>query len=100
MELLDSKLTAAIEDKAKLIDSSSTWKFHDFFRYLTLVQMDESWCKHLSRLDLLKEEMVLQSFSAERDVMTIYRERASKIFETLLDEVRRNTVYSLFIYKP
>jgi hypothetical protein len=29
-------------------------------------QVDESWCKHLTRLDLLKEEMVLQSFTAER----------------------------------
>ena len=26
--------------------------------------MDESWCKQLTRLDLLKEEMVLQSFTA------------------------------------
>ena len=95
-----NRLSKAIEDKSKLIDSSGTWKFHEFFRYLTLVQTDESWCKHLSRLDLLKEEMVLQSFSADRDVMEIYRENASKLFETLLDEVRRNTVYSLFIYKP
>lgn len=66
---------------------------------MTLVQVDESWCKHLSRLDLLKEEMVLQSFTAERDVMEVYRERASSIFETLMDDVRRNTVYSVFIYK-
>ena len=29
------KLTEAINDKEKLIDSSSTWKFADFFRYLT-----------------------------------------------------------------
>ena len=42
---------------------------------MSLVQIDESWCKHLSRLDLLKEEMVLQSFTAERNVMDTYRER-------------------------
>lgn len=44
--------------------------------------------------------MVSQSITAERDVLEVYRERAMKLFETLLDDVRRNTVYSLFIYKP
>jgi preprotein translocase subunit SecA len=70
------------------------------FRYLAMVQTDEAWCRHLSRLDLLKEDMVLQSFTAERDVSEIYREKARKLFETFMDDVRRNTVYSLFIYKP
>ena len=32
--------------------------------------------------------------------METYRERASKLFDSLMDDVRRNAVYSLFIYKP
>ena len=32
--------------------------------------------------------------------METYRERASKLFDTLMDDVRRNAVYSLFVYKP
>ena len=44
---------------------------HHTIPYLSMVQTDESWCKHLTRLDLLKEEMVLQSFTAERDVMEV-----------------------------
>jgi hypothetical protein len=36
----------------------------------------------------------------EKDVMETYRENAMKLFTTLMDDVRRNTVYSLFIYKP
>ena len=67
---------------------------------MSLVQTDESWCKHLSRLDLLKEEMILQSFTAEKDVMETYAERADALYKTLMDDVRRNTVYSLFVYKP
>jgi preprotein translocase subunit SecA len=43
-----------------------TYMYIYIFRYLAMVQTDESWCKHLSRLDLLKEEMVLQSFTAEK----------------------------------
>lgn len=98
--LLRTRLTAAIQTKQSDVDRpGSPWTFPAFFRYMTLVQIDESWCKHLSRLDLLKEEMVLQSFTAERDVMEIYRDRALIIFETLMDDVRRNTVYSVFVYK-
>jgi len=32
--------------------------------------------------------------------MEEYKERAMKLFSTLMDDVRRNTVYSMFIYKP
>ena len=66
-QLLRARLETAIAEKKQLIDSSlSSWAFVAFFRYLALVQVDESWCKHLTRLDLLKEEMVLQSFTAEK----------------------------------
>ena len=98
--LLRIRLDEAIAQKRQQVDAVSPWAFVSFFRYLAMVQTDESWCKHLSRLDLLKEEMVLQSFTAERDVMEVYREKAQKLFDTLMDDVRRNTVYSLFIYKP
>jgi preprotein translocase subunit SecA len=97
---LRAKLETAIVLKKSQVDAVSPWAFVAFFRYLAMVQTDESWCKHLSRLDLLKEEMVLQSFTAEKDVMETYREKASKLFDTLMDDVRRNTVYSLFIYRP
>ena len=32
--------------------------------------------------------------------METYKEKASQLFDTLMDDVRRNAVYSLFIYKP
>jgi len=100
MALLKRRLDACIQAKKVEVDSLSPWAFVAFFRYLSMVQMDESWCKHLSRLDLLKEEMVLQSFTAEKDVMETYRERAMKIFDSVFDDVRRNTVYSMMIYNP
>jgi len=106
-QLLQQRLMDAVAEKKAAVDRLfavgagpiADGSFVAFFRYLAMIQMDESWCRHLSRLDLLKEEMVLQSFTAERDVMETYRERALKLFDTLLDEVRRNTVYSLFVYK-
>ncbi|KAJ1418833.1 P-loop containing nucleoside triphosphate hydrolase protein, partial [Ochromonadaceae sp. CCMP2298] len=100
LPLLHLRLEAAVQEKRAEVDSVSSWAFVAFFRYLALVQVDESWCKQLTRLDLLKEEMVLQSFTAEKDVMETYRESALQLFGTLMDDVRRNTVYSLFIYKP
>jgi len=100
LSMLETKLNAAIDDKRRMLDSVSQWAFPSYARYLSLVQTDESWCKHLSRLDLLKEEMVLQSFTAEKDVMETYKERADVLFGKLFDDVRRNTVYSLFIYNP
>jgi preprotein translocase subunit SecA len=99
-KLVSERLELALAQKIQLIDTVSPWAFAAFFRYLALVQTDESWCKHLSRLELLKEEMVLASFTPDGNVMDTYREKAAKIFETLGDDIRRNTVYSLFIYQP
>ena len=82
------------------MEARTPWRFSDFFRYMTLVQIDEAWCRHLSRLELLKEEMVLQSFTADRDVLVSYREKAMRLFDTLLDDVRRNAVYSVMKYQP
>jgi preprotein translocase subunit SecA len=98
--LIQARLVEAINTKRTLINANSAGAFITFFRYLSLVQTDESWCKHLSRLDILKEEMVLQSFTAERDVLEIYKEKADLLFANLFNDVRRNSVYSLFIYKP
>merc|ERR1711871_573613 len=100
-QLTQSRLTEAIEEKRSIIDTAgSTGAFVTFFRYLLLVQTDESWCKHLNRLDLLKEEMVLQSFTAETDVLESYKDKAEKLYDSLMGNVRRNAVYSLFIYEP
>jgi preprotein translocase subunit SecA len=98
--LLHESLGQAIATKREQVDALSPWAFAAFFRYLALVQVDEAWCRHLSRLDLLKEEMVLQSFTADRDVMEVYKEKAAALYSGLMDDVRRNTVYSLFIWKP
>jgi len=100
-KLLNERLELALAQKIQLIDTVSPWAFVAFFRYLALVQTDESWCKHLSRLDLLKEEMVLMSFTPDgSNVMDTYRDRAGKIFSTLGDDIRRNAVFSLFVYQP
>lgn len=98
--LLRAKLDVAIAQKKQVIDSLSTWAYPSFVRYLALVQIDESWCRHLTRLDLLKEEMVTRSFTAERDVMETYKESAVQLYSTLMEDIRRNTVYSLFVYQP
>merc|ERR1711871_268192 len=100
LAFVEAKLGDALAEKRKILSSMSQWALPSFARYLSMVQIDESWCKHLSRLDLLKEEMVLQSFTAEKDVMETYQERADSLFSTIIDDVRRNTVYSLFIYTP
>lgn len=99
-KLLRVRLDDALAQKKQMVDTLSAWAFVSFIRYLALVQIDESWCKHLTRLDLLKEEMVTRSFTADRDVMETYKESAIKLYSGLMDDIRRNTVYSLFIYQP
>lgn len=69
--ILTRQLQVAIQLKKKEINEISLTQannlgFTSLFRYLTLVQTDESWTKQLTRLELLKEEMILQSFTADK----------------------------------
>eukprot|EP00981_Chlorochromonas_danica_P011634 scaffold4165_cov194-Ochromonas_danica.AAC.6 len=100
LPILHDRLEEAIVAKQQEIDQVSAWAFVAFFRYLALIQVDELWCKHLTRLEVVKEEVSVQAFTGDRDPLEVYRERASKLFTPLMDEMRRNTVYSIFIYNP
>ena len=60
--------------------------FQSFITALYMLIFISLWlyrCKHLNRLDLLKEEMVLQSFTAETDVLESYTDKAEKLYNNL-----------------
>tara|TARA_A100001015_G_scaffold321344_1_gene451610 strand:- start:2992 stop:3333 length:342 start_codon:yes stop_codon:yes gene_type:complete len=72
--ICSTALHQALADKEKMFSTpTAQWSYTAFARNLALIQVDESWTRHLTRLDLLKEEMVLNSFTAEKDVMVTYR---------------------------
>lgn len=57
-QVLQKRLDDAIAQKRLEVDNASlSWAFVAFYRYLALVQTDEAWCRHLTRLGLLLDTL-------------------------------------------
>ncbi|CAM9178956.1 unnamed protein product, partial [Laminaria digitata] len=81
------------------IDSIRTGLSSESTRFLTLTQMDDLWCSHLENMNLLKESVSMEVFRG-RNPLEEFGVQGKDMFRDLLDNVRRNTVYSLQMYNP
>ncbi len=89
----------ALERKKGDLAAHKAELYAETVRYLTLLQIDNLWAQQLEALEQLKEISVLQRFKGA-DPMQEYEKRTSAFFRDLIGNVRRNTVYSLFMYQP
>lgn len=94
-----AQAAAATEKKFSAIEGVRPGLGSESTRFLTLTQMDELWCKHLENMNLLKESVSMEVFRG-RDPLEEFALQGREMFRDLLDNVRRNAVYSLQVYSP
>lgn len=94
-----SAVDAVLAAKADGLEQRRSGLSQDIARYLELTQMDNSWQAHMKRMDYLKEFVGLRSYGQENP-LDAYQVEGFEIFKSMLSEVRRNTVYSFFQYRP
>jgi preprotein translocase subunit SecA len=68
-------------------------------RYLALTQLDDLWCEHLDRMNLLKESVSMEVFRGA-DPLQEFKDQGRELFKDLIATARRNALYSLFVYNP
>ncbi|CBN74990.1 preprotein translocase subunit SecA [Ectocarpus siliculosus] len=90
---------AATEKKLSDIEAVRAGLSSESARFLTLTQMDDLWCQHLENMNLLKESVSMEVFRG-RNPLEEFGAQGKEMFLDLLDNVRRNTVYSLQMYNP
>ena len=87
-----------VESRADRLSEGSTDNVMvEATRYLRLTQIDNLWTAHMKTMDYLKEFIVLRSYGSD-DPLQQYQLQGFEIFEEMLKNVRRNTVYSVFQY--
>lgn len=97
--VIDNALGSIIDSLIAGVNAGSSGaenKFERTFRYITLLSMDNAWTDHLQGMDSLKETVTLKSFRGDMDPLTEYQMDAYGLYESLLDTMRRNSVYSFF----
>ena len=86
------KADAAYHEKVELVGAEN---FHQFERNVMLQSLDSHWREHLSALDHLRQGIHLRGY-AQKNPKQEYKREAFELFETLLDEVRKDVTRVVF----
>lgn len=87
-----------ITERYQSLNTEKDTVFQEATRYIWLTQIDNSWKANMKSMNYLKEFVVLRAYSND-DPLQAYQTEGFEMFEEMLENVRRNTVYSLFQYK-
>eukprot|EP00178_Gracilaria_changii_P009965 TRINITY_DN289_c0_g1_i1.p1 TRINITY_DN289_c0_g1~~TRINITY_DN289_c0_g1_i1.p1 ORF type:complete len:966 (+),score=163.30 TRINITY_DN289_c0_g1_i1:190-3087(+) len=87
-----------LEGKRAGLDREKAGLSREVLRYLWLTQMDNLWLEHMKKLDYLKEFIVLRSYEGD-DPLQAYQIEGFELFTCMVDNVRRNNVFSFFQYQ-
>ena len=98
--LADAEILARITEGADSayqakVDMVGSESFHQFERNVMLQSLDAHWREHLAALDHLRQGIHLRGY-AQKNPKQEYKREAFELFETLLDEVRKEVTRVVF----
>ena len=73
--------------------------FREVERAVLLKSVDSSWMEHIDVMDDLKDTVRLQAY-AQRDPVTEYRIQGADLFDTMVGDIRQNTVRTILSVVP
>ena len=83
-----TNLTKAYESEGKALIT-------DFEKNITLAIVDESWKKHLRKMDEMKQSVQL-AVHEQKDPLLIYKFEAFKLFKAMIEQVNKDVISFLF----
>ncbi|MDP5062181.1 MAG: preprotein translocase subunit SecA, partial [Maribacter sp.] len=83
-----TNLTKAYESEGKSLIT-------DFEKNITLAIVDESWKKHLRKMDEMKQSVQL-AVHEQKDPLLIYKFEAFELFKSMIEKVNKDVVSFLF----
>ena len=95
-EMLSSRALDRYEEKEKLFGEET---FREVERAILLRNVDTAWMEHIDTMDDLKSNVGLQSY-AQRDPINEYRIQGADLFDSMVDDIRQNTVRTILSVVP
>jgi len=89
------KTLNVVTDLKKAYESQGTQLVNDFEKNITLAIVDETWKKHLRKMDELKQSVQL-AVHEQKDPLVIYKLEAFKLFQKMINAVNKEVVSFLF----
>jgi preprotein translocase subunit SecA len=90
---LTEKLEAAYLAKEATLENPAALRHTE--RQIYLATLDRLWMEHLENMRYLREKVALRGYG-QRDPLLEYKGEAYQLFDTLMQNIRTNTIQTLF----
>jgi preprotein translocase subunit SecA len=96
---LQEQMRNAYDIKEGQIEQISPGLMRQAERFFILQQIDTLWREHLQAMDALRESVGLRSYG-QKDPLIEYKNEGYDMFLEMMTQMRRNVIYSMFMFQP
>ncbi|MEB3319656.1 MAG: preprotein translocase subunit SecA [Cyanobium sp.] len=96
---LQEQMRNAYDIKESQVDQLQPGLMRQAERFFTLQQIDTLWREHLQAMEALRESVGLRGY-AQQDPLIEYKRDGYDMFLNMMTNVRRNVIYSMFMFQP
>jgi len=96
---LQEQLRIAYDLKESQIEKIRTGLMREAERFFILQQIDNLWREHLQSMDSLRESVGLRGYG-QKDPLIEYKNEGYDMFLEMMTNMRRNVIYSMFMFQP
>ena len=96
---LQEQLRNAYDLKEGQIEQQRPGLMREAERFFILQQIDTLWREHLQAMDALRESVGLRGYG-QKDPLIEYKNEGYDMFLEMMTNMRRNVIYSMFMFQP
>ena len=96
---LQEQLRNAYDLKEGEIEELRPGLIREAERFFILQQIDTLWREHLQAMDALRESVGLRGYG-QKDPLIEYKNEGYDMFLEMMTNMRRNVIYSMFMFQP
>ena len=98
-EFLKEQLRNAYDLKEAQLEQTHPGIMREAERFFILQQLDTLWREHLQSMDTLRESVGLRGYG-QKDPLIEYKNEGYDMFLDMMINMRRNVIYSMFMFQP
>ncbi|MDJ0796794.1 MAG: preprotein translocase subunit SecA [Calothrix sp. MO_167.B12] len=96
---LHEQVRIAYDLKEAQVDEIQPGLMRQAERFFILQRIDTLWREHLQQMDALRESVGLRGYG-QKDPLIEYKSEGYELFLDMMVNIRRDVVYSLFMFQP
>ena len=96
---LQEQLRNAYDLKEAQVEQQRAGLMREAERFFILQQIDTLWREHLQSMDALRESVGLRGYG-QKDPLIEYKNEGYDMFLEMMTQMRRNVIYSMFMFQP